>query len=133
MQSDMINFIVSMFMDCKVTSFMQDLNSLNVENMQKWFDDESKIWIPPAKEIQGGNRILALFRAIFRKYENIKWQESEIFDLGKNRFFYETVSVGNMKGKGVYTNNICTIIYFNEAGKIRLLSDYFKDTACFQP
>ena len=30
---------------------MRDLNSLKVENLQKWFDDESKIWIPPAKEI----------------------------------------------------------------------------------
>lgn len=118
-------------MDCKVTSFMVDLNSLNIENLRKWFNEESKIWIPPAKEIEGDGRIMALFRAIFRKYENIKWQESEIHDLGKNRFFYETVSVGNMKGKGEYTNHICTVISFTECGKIKFLSDYFKDTACF--
>lgn len=118
-------------MDCKVTSFMQDLNSLNIENLQKWFDKESKIWIPPAKEIQGEGRILALFRAIFRKYEKIEWKESEIFHLGKERYFYETVSIGNLRGKGIYSNNICTIISFNDAGKIKFLSDYFKDTACF--
>ena len=118
-------------MECKVTSFMQDLNSLKIENLQKWFNDDSKIWIPPAKEIQGGNRILALFRAIFRKYESIQWNQSEIFDLGKGRFFYETVSVGNMKGKGSYHNNICTVVAFGENGKIKLLSDYFKDTSAF--
>lgn len=118
-------------MDCKVTSFMQDLNSLNVENLQKWFNEESKIWIPPAKEIHGGSRILAMFRAIFRKYENITWNESEIFDLGKGRFFYETVSLGTLKGKGSYTNNICTVISFTEAGMIKSLSDYFKDTSSF--
>ena len=118
-------------MDCKVTSFMQDLNSLNVENLKKWFNEESKIWIPPFKEIQGENKILALFRAIFRKYETIEWKESEIFNLGKGRYFYETVSKGNMKGKGFYSNNICTVIAFTECGKIKLLSDYFKDTACF--
>ncbi len=120
-----------MRMDCKVTSFMRDLNSLKLENLQKWFDDESKIWIPPAKEIQGGSRILALFRAIFRKYESIEWSESEIFDLGKNRYFYETISLGNIKGKGTYTNQICTVVSFSEGGKIKLLSDYFKDTSSF--
>lgn len=118
-------------MDCKVTSFMQDLNSLNVENLEKWFNHESKIWIPPFKEIQGENRILAMFRAIFRKYESIEWKQSEIYSVGKERYFYETVSHGNMKGKGFYTNQICTVIAFTECGKIKSLSDYFKDTACF--
>jgi hypothetical protein len=110
---------------------MQDLNSLDISNLRKWFNEESKIWIPPAKEIEGDSRILALFRAIFRRYDKIEWTASEIFALGKNRFFYETVSVGNMKGNGSYTNNICTIISFTECGKIKYLSDYFKNTACF--
>lgn len=118
-------------MDCKVTAFMQDLNSLKVENLQKWFDLDSKIWIPPFKEIQGSSRILAMFRAIFKKYENIQWQESEIFDLGKGKYFYETISVGSIKGKGEITNNICTVISFSEEGKIKSLSDYFKDTCNF--
>lgn len=118
-------------MECKVTSFMQDLNSLNLENLQKWFNEESKVWIPPAKEIQGGGRILALFRAIFRRYESIQWNESEIFDLGKGRYFYETISLGHLKGKGVLKNHICTVIAFSECGKIKSLSDYFKDTTSF--
>ena len=120
-----------MGMDCKVTSFMQDLNTLDVENLRKWFDENSKIWIPPMKEVEGGKRILALFRTIFRKYNHIEWKESEIFNLGKGRFFYETVSKGDMKIKGAYNNQICTIIEFAENGKIRYLSDYFKDTSCF--
>ena len=120
-----------MSMNCKVTSFMEDLNSLDISNLQKWFNEESKIWIPPAKEITGASRILALFRAIFRRYEKIEWTASEIFNLGNNRFFYETISVGNMKGGVAYTNNICTVISFTESGKIKYLSDYFKNTACF--
>ena len=84
-------------MDCKVTSFMHDLNSLKVENLTKWFNDESKIWIPPMKEIQGEGRILALFRAIFKRYENIEWKASEIFDLGNNKFFYETISLSLLR------------------------------------
>lgn len=118
-------------MNCKVSAFMLDLNSLNIENLQKWFNDESAIWIPPYKEINGKNRILALFRAIFRRYENIQWKVSVIHDLGNQKYFYETVSRGNMVGKGVYENNICTVIKFSEAGEIIHLSDYFKNTEIF--
>lgn len=118
-------------MICKITSFMIDLNSLNTDLLEKWFTDESTIWIPPAKEISGKSRILALFRAIFRRYENIEWSVSEIFSLGNNKYFYQTTSLGNMFGKGSYKNEICTVIQFCENGKILFLSDYFKDTKAF--
>lgn len=110
---------------------MLDLNTLKVENLQKWFVEDSKIWIPPANEIHGGNRILALFRAIFKRYENIEWKVSQISDLGNDRFFYETVSIGKMFGKEEFTNHICTVVEFTDSGKIKFLSDYFKDTTGF--
>lgn len=118
-------------MICKVSHFMKDLNSLNPVHLEKWFTDESIIWIPPSKEISGKNRILALFRAIFRRYENIEWRVSDIFALGNEKYFYQTNSLGNMSGKGTYENEICTIIQFSESGKIVYLSDYFKDTKVF--
>lgn len=121
-----------MRMDCKVTSFMEDLNSLKIENLQKWFNDESRIWIPPAGEVVGARRILALFRAIFRKYEKLEWNVDEIFHLGNGKFFYETMSKGTIADKGIYSNQICTIVSFAENGKIKFLSDYFKDTSCFK-
>jgi len=89
------------------------------------------IWIPPAKEISGKSRILALFRAIFRRYEKIQWNVAEIFHLGNNKYFYQTSSIGNMTGKGMYKNEICTVVQFSECGKIVYLSDYFKDTRIF--
>ncbi|WP_417429112.1 hypothetical protein [Halpernia sp.] len=118
-------------MECKVTEFMKDLNSLQIKNLEKWFNTESKIWIPPAGEIVGVGRILALFRAIFRKYENLEWNVGEIFNLGNEKYFYESTSKGFMSKSGIYSNQICTIISFNENGKIKFLSDYFKNTACF--
>ncbi|MBW8361170.1 MAG: nuclear transport factor 2 family protein [Kaistella sp.] len=118
-------------MDCKITAFMQDLNTKNTDNLKKWFNDESQIWIPPSKEISGANRILALFRAIFRRYENIVWEISTVHDLGNHKFFYETVSQGFLSGKGFYKNNIATVVQFSESGKIVHLSDYFKNTEVF--
>jgi len=116
---------------CRINDFMKDLNSLNIEHLEKWFTDESTIWIPPSKEISGKNRILALFRAIFRRYESIEWQVFEIFPLGNQKYFYQTTSYGTMINKGIYENNICTVVHFSEDGKIIYLSDYFKDTKAF--
>lgn len=118
-------------MVCRINDFMKDLNSLNTEHLEKWFNDDSKIWIPPAKEISGKNRILALFRAIFRRYDSLEWKVFEIFPLGEQKYFYQTTSYGTMTGKGSYENNICTVVHFSEAGKIIYLSDYFKDTNPF--
>lgn len=118
-------------MICKISNFMEDLNSLNPEQLEKWFTDETTIWIPPSKQISGKNRILALFRAIFRRYDSIEWSVSEIFHLGNEKYFYQTTSLGSMLGKGSYENDICTIIQFSESGKILYLSDYFKDTKVF--
>ena len=118
-------------MDCKINDFMEDLNSLDIEHLDKWFTDESTIWIPPLNEISGKNRILALFRAIFRRYDTIEWHVFEIFALGNQKYFYQTTSYGTMTGKGTYENNICTLVHFSEGGKIIYLSDYFKDTKTF--
>lgn len=118
-------------MNCKISHFMQDLNSLNLQELEKWFTDETVIWIPPAKEISGKTRILALFRAIFRRYEKIEWNVSEIFNLGDDKYFYLTDSLGNLLGRDSYRNQICTVIQFSESGKILYLSDYFKDTESF--
>lgn len=118
-------------MNCKISHFMQDLNSLNLQELEKWFTDETVIWIPPAKEISGKTRVLALFRAIFRRYEKIEWNVSEIFNLGNDKYFYLTDSLGNLLGRDPYRNQICTLIQFSESGKILYLSDYFKDTEAF--
>lgn len=118
-------------MVCKISDFMKDLNSLNIEQLEKWFTDESTIWIPPLKEVSGKNRILALFRAIFKRYDTIEWHVFEIFSLGNQKYFYQTTSYGTMVGKGVYENNICTLVHFSKNGKIIYLSDYFKDTKVF--
>lgn len=118
-------------MVCQISDFMKDLNSLDIKHLEKWFTDESVIWIPHTKEISGKNRILALFKAIFRKYDRIEWQVFEIFPLGDQKYFYQTKSYGTMINKGIYENSICTVVHFSEAGKIIYLSDYFKDTQAF--
>lgn len=109
---------------------MEDLNTKDLEKLSGWFHENSTVWIPPAKPVMGSSRILALFRAIFRKYHSLNWEITEIHELASNRCLYMSESWGRVN-ESPYTNQIATDISFDEHGRINKLSDYFKDTASF--
>ncbi len=111
---------------------MNDLNLKDMDKLADWFHDASEVWIPPAPPVKGNTRILAMFRAIFRKYNSLSWKVTEIHQLTDLRCFYFSESWGILNGQP-YQNRIVTDIAFNEDGRIDHLSDYFKDTAVFIP
>lgn len=119
-------------MTCLVSRFMKDLNTLDISLIEQWFCEESSVWIPPAKTLTGKRRIMALFKAIFRKYKALDWTVTEIFELGNSKFMYQTSSSGILGNNEKYSNEIITVIQFSAAGTILSLSDYFKDTTAFQ-
>lgn len=120
------------YMTCLVSRFMKDLNTLDISLIEQWFCEESSVWIPPAKTLTGKRRIMALFKAIFRKYKALDWTVTEIFELGNSKFMYQTSSSGILGNNEKYSNEIITVIQFSAAGTILSLSDYFKDTTAFQ-
>lgn len=109
----------------KCKDFMDDLQTKNVEKIATWFDDNSILNIPPAGDIVGARRIAILFKTIFKKYEDLNWCIKEIVPINDTRGIFFTRSWGQKNGCA-YTNEILTEIVFNENGKIKLLSDYFK-------
>lgn len=111
--------------------FMADLQTLKTENLAKWFDDESELWLPPADPAVGVRRILALFGLIFRRYQKLSWEVGAVYPVGERKLVYQTESKGTFADGRPYANSILTVIEFSAGGKIRFLSDYFKDTAVF--
>lgn len=111
--------------------FMADLHTLKTENLVKWFDDESELWLPPADPAVGARRILALFGLIFRRYQKLSWEVCAVYPAGERKLVYQTESKGTFADGRPYANSILTVIEFSPGGKIRFLSDYFKDTAVF--
>lgn len=106
---------------------MSDLQSRDLKKIAEWFHETSIVWVPPALPVTGCNRILALFRAILKKYDSIQWKVAEVHHLETNRYFYISESWG-ITDKGVsYKNLIATDITFNREGKIERLSDFFKN------
>jgi hypothetical protein len=113
---------------------MDDMQSRDVQRLSRWMSDGTTFWVPPRDPITGGRRILALLRAIFSMYETIDWTVRHIYEVAPSRCVYFHESVGTLvKGAGPYTNQIVTLIDFDEEGRIAYLSDYFKSTARFSP
>lgn len=112
-------------------AFMSDLERRDPARLRQWFSDESRLWMPPYEPITGARRILALFRAIFRHYAEIHWRVTEVHPAGPSRYVYLTDSWGTLDGGEPYRNHIATLVEFDDQGRIRYLSDYFKDTAVF--
>ena len=110
---------------------MVDLQTLNTENIAKWFDDQSKLCLPPSLPLVGKRRILTLFGLIFRRYRELFWNVTEVYPAGDWKLVYQTESRGTFTDGRPYANSILTVIEFSPEGKIRFLSDYFKDTAIF--
>ena len=111
--------------------FMADLATLQIENLAKWFDGESELWLPPSGPTVGQRRILALFSLIFRRYKELSWEVGSVYPAGDCKLVYESESRGIFADGRPYANSILTVIEFSPKGKIRFLSDYFKDTSIF--
>ena len=110
---------------------MTDLGGMQTEKLASWFDAESELWLPPCQVAKGEKRILTIFGLIFRRYRELFWEIRQIYPVAERKLIYETVSWGTFSDGRSYQNDIMTIIEFSPAGKIRFLSDYFKDTAIF--
>jgi ketosteroid isomerase-like protein len=112
-----------------IRSFVDDLNTKDIRLLEAWFTDETSLWIPPRDPVTGARRIAALFRAVFRMYDELHWRVTDIYSIGEAGWVYLTDSWGALKGGVPYNNSIVTVIRFNGDGKIVYLSDYFKDTS----
>ena len=115
--------------------FMRDLQTKDWRRLRHWFTETSEVWVPPARLVVGVGRILALFRSIFRRYAQLEWEVTRFYPVNSSTIIYETVSCGSLKGDDgntPYRNSIITVLELDLEGKIKRLSDYFKDTAVFQ-
>lgn len=115
----------------RILAFMCDMESNNAEKVAEWFTNESTVWIPPCGMVTGEKRIKALFRALFSRYDYVNWEILDIIPISDYRCIHICSSIGKMKHREEYNNRVITDIEFDNAGKIRSLSDYFKDTTVF--
>lgn len=115
----------------QILAFMDDMHTNDACRVAEWFAEDGSLWIPPAQAVVGKTRIKALFRAMFSRYEFLRWRIIDILPVGGQRCIHICESHGKLKGASEYHNQVMTDIVFNDEGKIASLSDYFKNTAVF--
>jgi limonene-1,2-epoxide hydrolase len=115
--------------DERIHAFVRDLNTHDLALIESWFTETTSLWIPPRAPVTGARRIAALYRAVCRMYDELRWRVTEVHPIGAAGFVYLTESWGALKGGAPYKNSIVTLIRFDAGGKIEFLSDYFKDTS----
>lgn len=115
----------------RVLAFVRDLQSKHLERLGRWFSESSRIWVPPLNPVVGKKRILALFRAIFRRYTELNWEVQRIYSINGGTVIFASKSWGILRADETYRNSILTLIQFGRTGKIEYLSDYVKDTKAF--
>lgn len=123
--------IVNRLMKERILAFMDAMQSNDAALISDWFSDDAVLWIPPAQPVCGISRVRALFRAMFNRYDFLKWTIIDILPVSDNRCIHICESYGKIKGCDEYRNRVITDITFNNEGKISSLSDYFKDTSVF--
>lgn len=115
----------------RVLAFVRDLQAKHLERLGRWFTESSRIWVPPSSPVVGRKRILALFRAIFRRYTELNWEVERIYSIDGSTAVFASKSWGVIGAEKMYRNAILTLIQFGRTGKIEYLSDYVKDTKAF--
>jgi ketosteroid isomerase-like protein len=111
--------------------FIFDLNTRDLAKLMSWFQEDAQLWIPPAPIVQSATRIKLLLKLIFRRYSDIQWEITELYQASDNIILVEMRSFGTFTSGKPYENNLISLIKYNEAGKIFYISDYFKNTAVF--
>ncbi|HEU4729190.1 MAG TPA: nuclear transport factor 2 family protein [Kofleriaceae bacterium] len=111
--------------------FLRDLNGKDPEQIATWFCDESTLWIPPAAARVGARRIARLLRVIFAQYAELHWRARRLYPVNATTMITEVDTWGRFADGRDYRNSILTVQRFNAAGKLLVLSDYFKSTEVF--
>jgi hypothetical protein len=112
-------------------ALLRDMNSRDLERLARWFDANSRVWIPPVRERIGAERILRLLRTIFVQYATLHWRPVCLYAVTPRVALVEAESWGLLLDGREYRNQMIAVHRFTAAGKVESLSDYFKDVTSF--
>ena len=119
MKTDNQKYLAKLIFEC--------FNNRDFSPVEKYLHNEMILNFPGIGDINGPRKAKIFMNSLLRKYPKLEFKVSEIL-VDKNR----AVTVWTNKGEKIngeeYRNSGVTLFYF-EAGKIVLISDYFKDTS----
>jgi ketosteroid isomerase-like protein len=112
-----------------VTDFFAHLSGRRSDLMSDYLHQDAQLLFPKTHPLHGRERILKFFGVLFRQFPELTFTIHRIIIQGDRVAAHWTNKGVNRRGEP-YENEGVTLMEA-EDGKIRLLSDFFKDTEKF--
>jgi ketosteroid isomerase-like protein len=103
------------------------MNTRDFTELEDIMDEEVVFDFPGVDRIEGPRKVLIFLKILLRKYPKLKFTISEIIK-DKKRACAVWSNEGEHIDGSPYKNRGITLLHFS-GGKIKLISDYFKDTS----
>ena len=112
-----------------VTRFFEMVNGRDLDGLKDLLTESAEFCFPKTRPLIGRDRILRFFNILFRQYPELFFEVQRVIIQGHQAAVHWTNRGINRRGDP-YENEGVTILDM-EAGKLRYISDFFKDTGKF--
>jgi ketosteroid isomerase-like protein len=110
-----------------VKEFFRLLNKKELANLNAFLSPAVIFYFPGTKPLSGPQKVIQLFKVIFRKYPDLLFRIKDIIT-EENKVAVTWTNFGTDKNGSPYQNEGITLFRI-EHGYVTYISDYFKDTS----
>ncbi len=110
-----------------INKFFELLNNKDFKNLQNFLSPDVVFYFPGTKPLHGHKKVIQLFRVIYRRYPDLTFKIKDMI-IQKNKIATVWENSGNDTKGNPYQNEGVTLFKI-EDGKVKYISDYFKDTS----
>ncbi len=118
-----------MNIDKTVSCFFELVNERDLEKIEGLLTENSEFYFPKIKPMMGKNRIIRFFKILFHKFPQLEFRSHRTI-IQESKAAVHWSNQGMSRQKEPYENEGVTILEM-EKGRIRFISDFFKDTEKF--
>lgn len=112
-----------------LSRFFAALSGRDLAALGAFLDEETLFLFPKTEPLRGRARILRFFKILFRQYPRLQFEILETLIDGERASVHWRNDGESRDGLG-YANEGVTLFRY-EAGRLRWISDFFKDTGRF--
>ncbi len=115
--------------DKAISRFFDLINERDLEGLEALLIENSEFYFPKTKPMVGKNRVIRFIKILFHKFPQLEFRTHRIIIQGSKAAVHWS-NQGMSRREEPYENEGVTILEM-EAGRIRFISDFFKDTEKF--
>jgi ketosteroid isomerase-like protein len=109
-----------------IHKYFEMLNHRNTKEMEDLINSDTEFYFPKTQPLIGKKRIMKFLNILFRQYPELTFKIQRVIQQDDKAAVHWT-NQGMNRRKEPYQNEGVTILEMQD-GKIRFISDFFKDT-----